>query len=369
MGQRLSCFGSSAHDTAQPSPPSSVAAPPLGPSPPDSETAARARGFQFKLYDWKSTARHTEITAQTHPELVKELRTIAHALAHHHQYLAVVTDIMRDFWTRLTPQQRPSTSPPTLQDVTDFLQQHFPVVRMWAGLVGQWGMVDKGEGDNAIYLPTTVLVDANRYLQTPLPATEADAFHITAHNLLLTITLAHELVHACSKWIFGAVLTPNGIGRNDNGHGESGWEAESRLLGAYLYLEWKGGFRKFRMDQVVAYYLEDPTRPGFEVRLDEDDISAWGPAITYALDNNLPFPPPPINFATSTRAPRPSRGYIRMRIPVVLHRSGSSSPDTSEPSDEPSGEQPPATAPLPVIGGSSDANNPLIRYRVSSPSV
>lgn len=61
---------------------------------------------------------------------------------------------------------------------------------------------------------------------------------------------------------------PRGIGRDNTGHGESGWEAESRLLGAYLYLEWSGGFRRFLMNRVVAYYLEDPANPGFHVQLD-----------------------------------------------------------------------------------------------------
>lgn len=174
MGQRFSCFGSTASDHRHPPPldaASAAAAPaPLRPSA-AAASAASAAPFQFRLFEWRSDTQYTELTVQSHPELVGELRSIAYALAHHGQYLDVVTSIMGDFWARLPPQQRTSPSPPTLQEVTDYLQHHFPIVRMWAGLVGQCGMVDKGEGDNAIYLPTHVLIDVNNYLKVrPVPS-------------------------------------------------------------------------------------------------------------------------------------------------------------------------------------------------------
>lgn len=111
--------------------------------------------------------RHT-FTETTDPALYNEFRNVARGLAYHSQYIDIITKILETFHFLLDPSLRPHPSPPSSADVAQYLQRSFPDLRVWDQLDDAWGMVDKADSTNAIYLSEYVVRDAERFLSVSI---------------------------------------------------------------------------------------------------------------------------------------------------------------------------------------------------------
>ena len=80
---------------------------------------------------------------------------------------------------------------------------------------------------------------------------------------MFIVVVLHELTHAMTKFLFGdSVITPIGLGNENNRHGESGWELERNLFGGDFLGEWK---------QEDCWDMKKLHRLVFE----KDELSTW----------------------------------------------------------------------------------------------
>ncbi|BGP35721.1 hypothetical protein JCM10296v2_007573 [Rhodotorula toruloides] len=299
------------------------------PSPQSPQTQTQRSSFPFSMVHWNADRASFVYTEASHDGLYRAFRDIAQGLAEHPQYIAVVTDILRDFHNLAPTAERPTPNPPSTSDVADYLQNKFPEIRVSDLLVDVWAMVDKGTTSNCIWMSWYVMTDASRYLKDPLVV---QPFEKAAHRIIVLVVLAHEVLHAATKWFFGGIVTPPGIGRESGGFGEAGW-----------------------IDQVSGFYIEDPaTSRQFYVK--SSDILDWSDSLLAALNNHAPFPTHPVDFRTATPAPPPQPGFARNRLTMTGHSSEPPSPQRSTGSSS-------STAPRHQLTGGPYHGDPTKRTR------
>ncbi|BGP60570.1 hypothetical protein NBRC10512_007813 [Rhodotorula toruloides] len=319
MGQLLtclSCHGTGAEpSTRQHTPPAAVLLAPLPPlqqptlnttSTPGTSTST----FPFSLVHWSSNAIVHTYSASLDPALYHEIHLISSALASHTQYISIVTNSLRNFHALRDPRTCPRSSPPSLDEVAEYLQANFPQLRIWDRLDDAWGVVEKRESANVIYLCEYVMADMDKWLQQPHAASPVER---SGHCIIAIIVIAHQLVHAAAKAFFSEDSTPEGLGPESGGDSKVGWAGEGQLFGGYVSLEWAGGFPAFKIDQIMGFFLEDPTT-GQQYPIEHQFLIRWADDLRQALLSNATFPLRPINFGTATPAPPPQPGYARVRI-------------------------------------------------------
>ncbi|KAJ6520207.1 hypothetical protein C8R45DRAFT_954284 [Mycena sanguinolenta] len=139
---------------------------------------------------------------------------------------------------------------PDREDLQEFLLQNTPAVIL-NNLVRprdpnnlSWGQVWKGDGEDAAKNEIFILRELADTLDSPPPSdlsAEQVALQRAYQQLLISVTLIHETVHAFTKYIFTpAFVTPDlpRLVSDGDGHGHSGATFEREYLHINLQAVW-----------------------------------------------------------------------------------------------------------------------------------